>query len=432
MLNNYDTKSHRIKRYGMKKYLITFWAVLLAAGTGFGQLTIERCYEMAEANYPLIVQYGLIEKTRDYNLSNASKGYLPQIQFAAQATYQSDVTELPVAVDGFSGISHKQYGATVDINQSIWDGGAIRAQKESIAARSEVDMRNLDVTLYSIRDRVNQLFFGILLNDEMIAQNDTYLSDLQRNYDQVEAYVLNGLANQADLDAVAVEQVQAGQNRTQLVYSRSAYLEMLSALIGRQIERDTELVKPDPGQLYDTRIERPELWLYDAQFRNLDAQRLEIRAGLMPRFNINLTGGYGKPGLNMFSDKFSAYYIAGVSLSWNFGRLYTRRNSLNSIELNRGMIAAQRDAFLFNTGLDITQNENEVAKIRRLIESDNDIIRLRGSVKRSAEAKVAGGTMSVLDLMKEVNAEQTAIQDKIVHEIQLLQAIYNLKYITNN
>lgn len=416
----------------MKKYLITFWAVVLSAGSGFGQLTIEQCYEMAEANYPLIVQYGLIEKTRDYNLSNATKGYLPQIQLAAQATYQSEVTELPITVDGFSGLSRDQYGATIDISQSIWDGGAIRAQKENITTQAEVDLRNLDVTLYSIRDRVNQLFFSILLNDEMIAQNDTYLKDLQRNYNEVEAYVQTGLANQADLDAVAVEQVQTLQNRTQLVYSRSAYLQMLSALIGTSIDRDAELVKPDPGQLYGTRIERPELWLYDAQFRNLDAQKLEIRAGLMPRFNINVTGGYGKPGLNMFSDKLSTYYIAGVSFSWNFGRLYTRRNSLNTIELNKGMIAAQRETFLFNTELDITQNENEVAKIRQLIDSDNDIIRLRGSVKRSAEAKVANGTMSVLDLMKEVNAEQTAIQDKIVHEIQLLQAIYNLKYITNN
>ncbi|MCD7972555.1 MAG: TolC family protein [Candidatus Azobacteroides sp.] len=399
---------------------------------GYSQISIEECYEKAEANYPLIRQYGLIEKAMEYNLSNASKGYLPQFQVSGKVSYQSEVTQIPIEVAGLKGLSKDQYSATVDLNQNIWDGGTIKAQQESIRTQAEIDKKNLEVTLYAIRERVNQLFFGILLYDEMLGQNTLYQEELQRNFIQVLAYMENGIANQSDLEAVEVEQVQTSQNRIELIHNKKAYLEILSALIGEKIDESTELIKPAPTRLPSLQIQRPELLLYDAQFQNLEARKKEINAGLMPKFNLFITGGYGKPGLNMLEDKFSAYYIGGISLNWNLSNFYTKRNNLNNLEVNRSTIETQRETFLFNTGLDATQSENEIQKISQLLNSDNDIIRLRESVKRSAEAKVANGTLSVLDLMKEVNAEQLARQDKIVHEIQLLQAIYNLKYIINN
>jgi len=416
----------------MKKRLSILITLLLITHAGYAQLSIEECYELAEANYPLIRQYGLIEKTKEYNLSNASKGYLPQMQLNAKATYQSEVTQIPIDVEGVTDLSKDQYQATVDINQSIWDGGAIRSQKETIRTQAGIDRQNLEVTLYAIRDRVNQLYFGILLYDETLIQNDIYLEDLERNYTEVAAYVVNGLANQADLDAVEVERVKAIQSRVQTTYNRNVYLEMLSVLIGVPRDENTRLVKPSANQLYANTIQRPELALYEAQFANLDAQMKEIKASLMPKINVNLTGGYGRPGLNILENKFSPYYIAGLSFNWNLGNLYTRKNNLGKIEVNRGTIETQRETFLFNTELDMTQSGNEIQKYRELLQTDDEIIRLRGSVRSSSEAKVANGTLSVLDLMKEVNAEQTAIQDKILHEIQLLQAIYNMKYITNN
>ncbi len=416
----------------MKYKLFTFILAIFVFQPGFSQLIIEDCYLKAEANYPLIKQYELIEKSRDYNLSNAGKGYLPQIQFSGRASYQSEVTKIPITVEGIKGLSKDQYNTTIDVNQNVWDGGNIKAQKESIRTQAEIDKRNLDVTLYSIRERVNQLFFGILLHDEMLKQNTLYQDDLKRNYTQVSAYMQNGLANQADLDAVEVEQVKAEQKQTELNHSRNAYREMLAVFIGEPIDANIRFIKPDITQPYSLENQRPELALYDAQFQNLEAQIKEINAGLMPKLSVFLTGGYGKPGLNMLESKFSAYYIGGLSVSWNISIFYTKKNKLNSVQINRGMIETQRETFLFNNRLDLIQNNNEVLKGTELLRSDNEIIRLRGSVKRSAEVKVSNGTLSVLDLMKEVNAEQQAIQDKIVHEIELLQTIYNLKYITNN
>lgn len=415
-------------KYRLLILVVSFFSYHLV----YAQLNIEECYEKAELNYPLIKQYGLIEKSKDYNLSNAGKGYLPQIQMSAKATYQSEVTQIPISIPNMKGLSKDQYGATIDVNQNIWDGGNIKSQQENIRTRAEVDKKNLNVSIYSIRQRINQLFFGILLFDEMLKQNTLYQEDLKRNFSQVSAYVQGGIANQADLDAIEVEQIKVNQNRIELEHNRKAYLEILSAFINEKIDKNTRMIKPDIDQIYSLSNNRPELALYDAQFQNFDAQKKEINAGLMPKLNLFVTGGYGKPGLNMLENKFSAYYIGGVSLSWNLGSFYTRKNKLNNIEINKSLIETQRETFLFNNRLDITQSSNEIQKNRQLLSTDDNIIRLRGSVKRSAKAKVANGTLSVLELMKEVNAEQQAIQNKIVHEIELIQTIYNLKYITNN
>lgn len=416
----------------MKHRIFTLIIMVFIVLQGYAQLSIEDCYEKAELNYPLIKQYGLIEKSKDYNLSNTGKGYLPQIQFSAKATYQSEVIKIPINIPNIKGLSKEQYGATIDINQTIWDGGNIKSQKDNITSQAVVDKKNLEVSIYSIRQRINQLFFGILLYDEMLKQNMLYQEDLKRNFDQISAYMQSGIANRADMDAVEVEQIKARQKRTELEYGKKAYLEMLSVFVNEQIDENIQLRKPTNNDLYLTNNQRPELEMYDAQLHNLDVQRNEVNATLMPKLSAFVTGGYGRPGLNMLKNKFSAYYIGGVSLSWNLSSLYTRKNKLNNIEISKSMIESQRETFLFDNRLDISQSKIDIEKIRQILKSDDNIIRLRRSVKNSAEAKVANGTLSVLELMKEVNAEQQAIQDKIVHEIELIQAIYNLKYITNN
>lgn len=68
--------------------------LLMVPVSAFGQ-TLEACQQAAEHNYPLIRQYGLIEKTAAVTESNLRKGWLPQLSATAQATYQSAVTAFP-------------------------------------------------------------------------------------------------------------------------------------------------------------------------------------------------------------------------------------------------------------------------------------------------------------------------------------------------
>lgn len=423
----------------MRIKTIIFFLALVSYAPCFAQLSIEACYEKARANYPLIKQYGLIEKTKEYNLSNAAKGYLPQVTFSAQATYQSDVTEIPIDLDaiGLTGVkipsvSQDQYKMELALSQTLWDGGAIRSERKALRTQAEVDQRDMDVNMYTINERVNQLYFGVLLADAQLEQNKVLQAELRRSCEQVSSYIKNGIAQQSDLDAIRVDLLKAKQTEAQFEHTKRAYREMLSRLIGEEIGEETRLVKPEAVRPLTKENNRPELELYQARIRNLRAQDSRITAGMMPKLGLFVTGGYGKPGLDMFEDNFKAYYLAGVRLSWNLGSLYTRKNDRRKIQTGIRSIETQRETFLFNTSLDVAQRNATIDKYIDQLKYDDEIIALRGSVKRASEAKMANGTLSGTDLTRDIHAEQSAIQDKILHEMELLQAIYNLKYVTNN
>lgn len=226
--------------------------------------------------------------------------------------------------------------------------------------------------------------------------------------------------------------LKAKQTEAQFEHTKRAYREMLSRLIGEEIGEETRLVKPEAVRPLTKENNRPELELYQAQIRNLRAQDSRITAGMMPKLGLFVTGGYGKPGLDMFEDNFKAYYLAGVRLSWNLGSLYTVKDDRRKIQTSIRAIETQRETFLFNTSLDVAQRDASIDKYVAQLSYDDEIIALRGSVKRASEAKMANGTLSGTDLTRDIHAEQSAIQDKILHEIELLMAIYNLRYAINN
>lgn len=421
----------------MKKvaFIITLAFICLHAPI-YGQLSIENCYKKAQANYPQVKQYGLIEQSKEFNISNANKGYLPQVSFSAKATYQSAVTKLPITLPNVTieGLNKDQYQSVVEVNQSIWDGGVIRNQKKITEASSAVDKQKLDVDMYAINDRVNQLFFGILLIDEQIKQNLLLQDELKRNYNQISAYITNGIANQADLDAVKVNQLSTAQRKVELDATRKAYREMLSALIGEEIKEGTSLVKPsfaEEASLSST-VNRPELRLFEAQSNLFETQKSMVDAKNLPKLGVFVQGGYGNPGLNMLKNEFTPYYVAGARLSWNFGSLYTKKNDKKLLDNNLQNVAIQKETFLFNTNLKMTQQSNEIDKIKQLMRDDDEIIRLRTNIKKASEVKVEHGTLSVTDLLRDINSEDQAKQSKVLHEIQLLISIYNYKNSTNN
>ena len=400
------------------------------------ELTLEECQQQARAHYPLIKRYGLIEKTKEYNISNAGKGYLPQVSLSAKASYQSDVTEIPVDLPGIDirGIRKDQYQAMLQLDQVVWDGGNIRARKEVTRATSEVDKQKLEVDMYAINERENQLFFGILLLKEQLKQNQLMQEELQRNYDNVTAYVKNGIANQADLDAVKVEQLNTKQKRIDLVSSRAAYLKMLSLLVGEALSPETVLEKPVPQSTVSavSEIRRPELALFDAQGAGLQVQEKALNVRHLPQFGLFVQGAYGNPGLDMLKNEFSPYYMAGVRLSWNFGSLYTLKNDRRVIEKKRQQLDNNRDVFLFNTRLEMTQQDQAIHSLEKQMRDDDEIIRLRTNIRKAAEAKVANGTLTVTEMLRELTNESLARQSKAMHEIQRLMGIYQLKYTTND
>ena len=419
----------------MKRMVFSFSFLLFVSGIN-AQITLEECQRKTQENYPLVHQYGLVEKTKEYNLENAAKGYLPQFALSAKASYQSEVTEIPVKLLGvdLKGVPKDQYQVMLELQQKIWDGGGIRTQKKQTTAEAEIEKEKLNVDMYALNSRVNDLYFGILLLDEQLKQNALLQDELERNYRQITAYVENGIANQADLDAVKVEQLNTKQKRVELVSSRMAYLKMLSLLVGEKLSQETVLEKPVPQDEISavSEIRRPELSLFNAQGVGLQVQEKALNVRHLPQFGLFVQGAYGNPGLNMLKNEFSPYYIAGVRLSWNFGSLYTLKNDRKVIENKRRQLDNNRDVFLFNTRLEMTQQDQAIQSLEKQMQDDDEIIRLRTNIRKSAEAKVANGTLTVTEMLRELTNESLARQSKALHEIQRLMGIYQLKYTTND
>ena len=164
--------------------------------------TLEECQRAAEQNYPLIRQYDLIEKTTDLTVSNIQKGWLPQISASAQATYQSDVMSWPDEMKGMmshmgidlKGLKKDQYRMGVDINQTVFDGGAINSQKQIAREQGKVQAAQTEVSLYQVRKRVNEMYFSLLMLDDQIRLNHDLQELLAGNEKKLTSMVKSGTA----------------------------------------------------------------------------------------------------------------------------------------------------------------------------------------------------------------------------------------------
>lgn len=401
-------------------------------------LTLEECKQKAVDNYPLIRQYDLISLSEKYSLSNLSKNYLPQFALNGQATYQSAVTKIPVDFSSLPisvnipTMNKDQYKATIDASQLIWDGGTIKSKKEITKANTEVRNKNVDIQLYSVKEKINELYFGILMIDEQLKILNLAESDMKTNRDVVASMLKNGIAMQSDLDQIDVELLNIDQKYTEQTSIRQAYLKMLGLFIHMDLNNNTQLEKPQSEEQLFGQINRPELSLYDSQRTLYSMQNSSITAKNMPQISLFAQGGYGRPGLNMLENKFGFFAIGGIKLNWNLSNLYTKRNENRLIDNNISDIDILQDVFLFNVDIQLTEKQEEINKLKKLIDKDEEIISLRNRVKTTSESKYKNGVYQVNDLIRDINTENQARQTKALHEIQYLMSIYNYKHIQGN
>ena len=425
----------------VKNTLLLSWlfaSVSLSAQT----LKIDDCYRMAREIFPLVKQYELIEKTKDFSIENAQKAYLPQIGVYAQATYQSEVTKIPLdfealkpilgnKVSTIPEISKDQYKFYGDISYSLTGLVTNKNQSDLVKANAEVEKQKLEVELYKLRERINSLFFGILLIDEQIAQTELVKKDIQSGIERAEVAIKNGVALRNTADNLKAELLKIKQRAIELQATRKGYADMLSMFIGQKIDEHTVFEKPFPPTISSV-INRPEIELFNSQNRAFDFQNRLITNKNLPRLSLFLQGGFGKPALNMFSDNFDPYYLTGVRLSWNLSGFYTAKNERKQVATNQAGIKLQQETFLFNTNLALSQQRAEISKMQELITDDSEIIKLRENVKNATQTQLENGTATTNDYLIAVNAEAQARQNLILHETQLIMYQYNAKTITGN
>ena len=422
----------------MKKIMISL-ALIMLSSVSWAQ-TLEECQQAAENNYPLIKQYGLIAKTTQLTVKNIQKGRLPQVTASAQATYQSAVTAWPESMQSIyqqMGLNMKrlrkdQYKIGVDLQQTIYDGGAISSQRNIAQQEGKVEEAQTETNLYQVRRRVNEMYFSLLLLNEQIQLNEDVKVLLQSSEKKLSAMVKGGTAATSDLDNVRAERLSVEQQNENLKQQKLMLQRMLSVFCGLEVN-DTQ--KPAPIQIASSVNNRPEMRLYNSQLELTEAKEKALDTQLRPKLGLFAQGFYGYPGLNMFEDmmnrKWSLNGIVGVKLSWNVSALYTHKNDKARLSAQREMIENAREVFLFNNKLEeIQQNEN-INRYQTMMKSDDEIIVLRTNVRKAAESKLTHGIIDVISLLREINNENAAKTQQSIHEIDMLKEMYNLKY-TNN
>jgi outer membrane protein TolC len=417
----------------LRKYtFLLFFVPGLVYAQEVKQLDLRQAYDLGLKNYPVIKEKDLVRQTAGINISNLQKGFLPQVTISGQASYQSDVTKIDVSLPGFSfePLSKDQYKLLADVSQLIYDGGVTKEQKVLQQMNASVEDQKVEVELYKLKERINQIYLMVLYLDEQVKQVELVKADIQTGIKRVDAQVQNGVAFKSNLNVLKAELLKTDQRSIEIKASRKGLVEALGIFIGQSLNENVQLQAPAANTIAgENEISRPELKLYSEQSKFVSQQNKLIHAKNLPKASLFAQGGYGRPGLNMLKNGFDFYYIGGIRFNWSLGGLYTRKKEKELVEVNKKMVDIQKETFLLNTNTQLKQQQSEVDKLKQLIESDNEIISLRRSVTDAAKAQLENGVITANDYLREINAEDLARQTLITHQLQLLQAQINYQTI---
>ena len=422
----------------MGKRILTFIIIILAVSAH--AQTLEECQQAAEKNYPVIKRYDLIGRTTELTVSNLQKEWLPRITASAQATYQNAVAAWPESIKSvyqrmgldMKGLKKDQYKVGIDVQQTLYDGGVISSQKRIARQEGKLQEAQNDVNQYQLRQRVNEMYFSLLLLNEQIRLNDDVKALLLSSEKKLAAMVKGGTAATSDYENVMAERLGVEQQNSSLKAQQQMLQRLLSVFCGLEVNH---LQKPKPAEVSTTTNNRPELSMFDSQIKLVEAKEKALNARLMPKLGLFAQGYYGYPGYNIFEDmmdrKWTLNGIVGIKMSWDLSAFYTHKNDRERLNMERKMAENAREVFLFNSRLDEIQHTEDVDRYQKMVQADEEIITLRTNVRKAAESKLAHGIIDVNSLLREINNENAAKAQQAIHEIDMLKEMYNLKY-TNN
>lgn len=413
----------------MKKWflLLIIFAKQVSAQT-VNQLTLSQAYDLAQKNYPVIKQRALIQQTQNITIENLQKGFLPQVTVNGQATYQSDVTGFNISIGGINiqAPDKDQYKVVADLNQLIYDGGVIKQQKVATQLDADVQQQQVEVELYQLKDRINQVYLSVLFLDEEIKQADLTKQDILSGIKKVEIQVKNGVALRSGLNELKAQLLQNDQRSIELEASRKGLIQTLALFLNQPLNEDSIFFEtPVVNANLDSSISRPELKLYNDQSNLILHQDKLITTKNLPKVSFFAQGGYGKPGLDFLKNESVWFYTGGIRFMWPFGGLYTLKKEKQLNEISKESIDVQKETFILNTSTTLKKQRSEIEKYIAIEGRDEEIIDLREQVKKASLAQLENGVITADDYLRVVNEEDQARQSLILHQIQLLQAKMN-------
>ena len=417
----------------MKKTLLLL--VLLVQMSLFAQnnlLVLDSCVVWAKKHYPLLKQNNLISSNSEVNMKAINENWFPQLSFSAKANYQSEVVVFPGMGIVFP---HDTYLSTINLNQTLFDGGQTRQQKSIEGLSTSFDLQKNEIELYKIIEQVNQLYVTILMSRENINVLNIYKNNIDNRISNLKSAKENGLALQSSLDELEAESLKTEQSIIEAKDNLNAIYKTLEFYIGVSVSESTVL-KPLPlgGITKDADINRPEIKLFDIQ-KELMASKYDLTTKLaLPKVSLYADANYGRPGPNFLNQKLRGFSDVGVSVKWNISSLYGLSREKNRLTISQQMVDIQKENFLFNLNNALTSQTAQIKSIKEIIEKDKLIVEKRHNVTLTAISQLENGKITTTDYLTQLNAELQATLNQKIHEIRLMNAMttYNTtKGITN-
>ncbi len=415
-----------------RKFLILFILVVPLPAMSQKVMTLKECYEKAYAVAPVSAEkeaYNNIWLIKDKNLS---KGWLPTLDANGSFIYNSSVVDmtdvlgsLPVQgiADLIKPLPHEQYKVTLDINQMIYDGGAIKGARALEKADLNINEKQTETDLYKLRGQINTCYFNLLLLDRQKELLQNYLELINKRIASMNSALESGVILKSDLDVLTSEKIKLEQQISENGIRRASLLKILAGLTGSEIDASTEFVLPSPGEEPTGELSRPELQIFDLKKGQLDATLQVIQSKRMPRAFGFATLGYGNPpGSNFFKDEFAPYYILGAGLKWNIFDWNKVKNEKQIISLQQGIIDNRKSDLTDNLKRLLDAKSAEITSLESLLKTDTELIEIRKRITSAAQSQYENGTITATEYMNEMNSERQALINYEIHKINLAMA----------
>tara|TARA_R110002051_G_scaffold48308_2_gene95338 strand:- start:93980 stop:95215 length:1236 start_codon:yes stop_codon:yes gene_type:complete len=385
-------------------------------------ISIDDCFNLVAENYPLTKQSILLDEQSRLDIEAINKGKLPMFAINAQATYQSDVTSLPIQLPNLSidPPNKDQYRATVDINQLLYNGGLINASSKVIKANNDIKQQEVKVSLYGLKNQINQLYLSVLLLQENYSLLTLKEEQLRTRLNEVKAGVKFGTLLPSSADALEVELIKIKQNYAELNYSKSGLLQKLSLLIGKQLNDNVNLIRPSVVKIMQIKNQRPEITLFNLQTEKIGLSTELLKKSKLPKISAFAQGGYGNPGLNMLDNNFNTFYMTGLRLNWNAFDWKKNETEKQSLQINKDIIETEKETFELNTNLELANIASEIDKMEELISYDEEIIPVHEKMVKSAESQLKNGVITSSIFITEFTNMHEAKSNLVLHKTQLL------------
>ncbi len=421
----------------MKKIFFLF--AVLAVANLYAQddnhITLTDCYTAAIQNYPNLKQLDMAVQINQLNIKNLQSSYLPTLNLNGQASYQSDVTKLPISVPGMDvpTIANDWYALNVDVEQKIYDGGLTNARKNLEDANLDIAQQQLQIEFYQLKDRVNQLFFNIILMRKTLEILDVLKKNLESSIQDAEVAYNNGAILSAEVDALKVEYHLAVQQIIEHKEDARALTGSLQILTGMAISDPDMLTIPAMAVVnYKFVNTRPEYLLLGKQQTKIQALTQISQTKRNPFFKAFGQAGYGRPGYDMLNNDFDTYFKVGVGLHWNIWDWNQVKREKTVFHVQNEIISTQMQSFDQNLKASLEAKLADIRKSEQLIATDSTIVALQENVVNSANVQLRNGAITTTSYLIELNKQVKARLNMEVHKLQLIYSKYQYNIALGN